>query len=245
MAYACWKGGTGSLKLCSGNCKEWDKFIPLTLFACRDAPHAATGLSPFEVMFGPWTYIDPEGALDHTEEYTCICCSVPPSTEGNVHNSQPRLFERGMATRNLVGMALVVEAISPVSYRIGTPGKKGAILHRNHLKRFVQSHHVSAVLLADGDIEDGDHLQLTLPVDSPTDKEITLKLGQDLSKEQTDQLLQLLEKYQNIFSEIPGTTDKLTFDIQTGDHQLAKVMTLSDPNQMEGQVENRYRSTLG
>ena len=205
--------------------------------------------------------MDPEGSVDHTEEYTCICCSVPlrkrtqlkaqivrerdgkakqrakvyydksarddPLEEGDevlvLHPAGPR----GLAAQ-WMGPYLVVEAISPVSYRIGTPGKKGAILHRNHLKRFMQSYHVSAVLLADGDIEDGDHLQLTLPVDSHTDKEIALKLGQDLSKEQKDQLLQLLEKYQNIFSEIPGTTNKLTFDIQTGDHQPAKVRSQPD-----------------
>ena len=76
-----------------------------------------------------------------------------PLEEGDevlvLHPARPR----GLAAQ-WMGPYLVVEAISPVSYRIGTPGKNGAILHRNHLKRFVQSHHVSAVLLADGDIED-------------------------------------------------------------------------------------------
>ena len=119
------------------------------------------------------------------------------------------------------------EAISPVSYRIGTPGKKGAILHRNHLKRFVQS-----------------HLQLTLPVDSPTDKEITFKLGQDLSKEQTDQLLELLEKYQKLFSETPGTTDKLTFDIQTGDYQPAKVRPYRIPTRWKDKLKTEIDQLL-
>lgn len=36
----------------AGNLKEWDRMIPMALFASRDTPHRATGLTPFEVVFG-------------------------------------------------------------------------------------------------------------------------------------------------------------------------------------------------
>jgi len=32
--------------------KDWDAWLPYVCFAYRDAPHAATGFSPFELMFG-------------------------------------------------------------------------------------------------------------------------------------------------------------------------------------------------
>lgn len=36
----------------SGLTREWDKVVPLALFASRDTPHTTTELSPFEVLFG-------------------------------------------------------------------------------------------------------------------------------------------------------------------------------------------------
>ena len=32
--------------------KEWDKWLPYLLFVYREAPHTATGFSPFELLFG-------------------------------------------------------------------------------------------------------------------------------------------------------------------------------------------------
>jgi len=32
--------------------KTWDLLLPMVLFACRDAPHSATGFSPHELLFG-------------------------------------------------------------------------------------------------------------------------------------------------------------------------------------------------
>lgn len=31
---------------------NWDKFLPLVLFAYRTSPHQATGISPFELLYG-------------------------------------------------------------------------------------------------------------------------------------------------------------------------------------------------
>lgn len=32
--------------------KDWDKLIPYLLFAYREVPQAATGFSPFELLYG-------------------------------------------------------------------------------------------------------------------------------------------------------------------------------------------------
>jgi hypothetical protein len=40
------------LRKCCGNLKEWDKMIPYLLFAYREVPHATTGFSPFELLYG-------------------------------------------------------------------------------------------------------------------------------------------------------------------------------------------------
>lgn len=110
------------------------------------------------------------------------------------------------------------EAISPVSYKIGTPGKKGAIL------------------LAEEDIEDGQHLELTNPLDQGTEDKPTPNLGQELTTEQEAQLNHLLERYQDFFSDTPGRTSHVTFEINTGDNRPAKVRPY-----LEGEARGRSR----
>ena len=39
-------------KLCFERPKDWHLHLPAVLFAYRDAPHAATGFSPFELVMG-------------------------------------------------------------------------------------------------------------------------------------------------------------------------------------------------
>ena len=39
-------------KLCAECPKDWHLHLPAVLFAYRDAPHAATGFSPFELVMG-------------------------------------------------------------------------------------------------------------------------------------------------------------------------------------------------
>ena len=37
---------------CRENPDDWDKGVPLVLFATRDAPNESTGFSPFELVYG-------------------------------------------------------------------------------------------------------------------------------------------------------------------------------------------------
>ena len=39
-------------KYCEGHPKRWDEFIEQTLFTCRIRKHSATGISPFELVYG-------------------------------------------------------------------------------------------------------------------------------------------------------------------------------------------------
>ena len=44
--------------------KDWDKLLPYLLFAYREVPHASTGFSPFELLYGR----DVRGPLDVLQE---------------------------------------------------------------------------------------------------------------------------------------------------------------------------------
>lgn len=75
---------------------QWKQVLDLALFACRDTPHAATGHSPFELLFG-WEVKGPDSlyrevwtqskktpvnvisylAISHTrEEISCLNQSI-------------------------------------------------------------------------------------------------------------------------------------------------------------------------
>lgn len=89
------------------------------------------------------------------------------------------------------GPYLVQEVLSPVSYRLATPGKQGSIMHRNHLKRYLRDHQVNAAIIADVQL-DGNN-QLELPVLPRQLKDPTLdniQIGQPLTSDQTQQLKQ-------------------------------------------------------
>ena len=263
----------------SGDYKQWDKLLPLALFACRDAPHTATGLSPFEVMYGWHTrgptsilkelWMSPKKAplsvvqyLQKLRERVQLATETVKEMDTKAKQAAKTYYDksarddplepgdevlvlhpagpRGLSAQ-WMGPYLVEDAISPVSYKIGTPGKKGAILHRNHLKRFVQDNHVNIVVLAEEDIEDGQHLELVNPLDQGTEDRPT---GQQLTVEQEVQLNQLLERYRDIFSDIPGRTSHLTFEINTGDNQPTKVRPYRIPTRWKEKLEAEVEQLL-
>ena len=39
-------------KICADHPKEWHKYLPCALFACREIPHDSLGFSPFELLYG-------------------------------------------------------------------------------------------------------------------------------------------------------------------------------------------------
>jgi transposase InsO family protein len=39
-------------KLCRDHPRDWHRYIPACLFACREIPHGSLGFSPFELLYG-------------------------------------------------------------------------------------------------------------------------------------------------------------------------------------------------
>jgi len=57
--------------------KEWDKYLPFLCFVYRDSVHAATGFTPFQLLFGK----DVRGPLSLLKsQLTGACCSWAPPT---------------------------------------------------------------------------------------------------------------------------------------------------------------------
>ena len=69
--------------------KDWDQWLPYLCFAFRDAPHSATGFSPFELLFGR----DVRGPLTLLKEQWEAREKLPQSIVGFVSNIQQKLYE--------------------------------------------------------------------------------------------------------------------------------------------------------
>lgn len=123
---------------------------------------------------------------------------------------------RGISAQWL-GPYVVEERLSPVSYRLATPGKKAQVMHRNHLKRFIREYPVNLVVLAEDGEEFEGQLQLEDPLeDSAAKDDLSKESETSLTQTQKEQLKQLLDNNQDIFSTNPGRTNQLQFTINMG-----------------------------
>lgn len=236
----------------SGNTRDWEKLLPLALFASRDTPHTSTGLSPFEVMFGKnvrgpttilkelWKAPRRIGALvlcylEDLRRRTEKTAEVTAEIENKAKKDSKTYYDlrarddplepgeevlvlhpagpRGI-TAQWTGPYLVEERLSPVSYRLGTPGKKGKVLHRNHVKRFLREYEVNMVVVAEDGEEFQQQLQLVDPLEETVDgPEAHTK---DLRPDQTKELNRLLEDWGEVFRDTLGKTDRMHFEVNTG-----------------------------
>jgi len=63
---------------------DWEKFLPLVLFAYRTSVHMSTGVSPFELMFG-------QSAQNFS--LTLPSAFYPQSYSTNLHSKTSQLYE--------------------------------------------------------------------------------------------------------------------------------------------------------
>lgn len=75
--------------------KKWDKWLPYLLFAYREAPHSATGFSPFELHFGR----DVRGPLAVVKEQWESKRQLPTSVIDFVQSTQQRLRDMAELAR--------------------------------------------------------------------------------------------------------------------------------------------------
>ena len=104
-----------------------------------------------------------------------------------------------------------------MSYRIVVPGKKGAVLHRNHIKRYIRTEQVNSVVLADDSLEGEGQLPLPRLPGTPDTNQTPKKGATTLSHDQQTELDRLLAEFCGVFADTPGETDAIQMEIDTGD----------------------------
>lgn len=144
------------------------------------------------------------------------------------------------------GPCVVQKQVSPVTYKLNTPGKRGAVIHRNSLKRFVRTAQVNHVVIADGQLDGSGQLELPgLPGrDTDSDNERAAQAREALTPNQREELDKLLKGHQQLFSTIPGFTDITAMEINTRTNKPTNIPPYRIPVRWKEKVQKEIQTLL-
>ncbi|GFR06320.1 retrovirus-related Pol polyprotein from transposon opus [Trichonephila clavata] len=208
---------------------EWDVHLPYLLFAYREIPHALTGVSPYQLVYGrlpsgPMTILKefwtrereiPTDAARSVEEYLKQMQKKLQDAHYNLRSRGKKisvgdevLILMPSCTHKLlntwIGSAKVVKLTRPHSCLVRMEDGNTRELHVNKLRPYISRvDHVGIIFDQDTDFGELHY--------APTDKEnqpnIDIELNQMpdvLNAQQKYQLRNLLQRYEDIFRNRPG-----------------------------------------
>jgi hypothetical protein len=130
----------------------------------------------------------------------------------------------------------VIECLSDNNYIIDLDGRR-AVRHINLLRPYyTRSEMVGVVLSADADDPHSEE-QLPTTVEYTDTGDKQFNIGNQLSDEQRQKLLQTLNKFPDVFSEVPGRTNLVEHVIQLRDERPCKQPKFRIPEKLKPEVE--------
>lgn len=144
------------------------------------------------------------------------------------------------------GPFVVEQVLSPVSFKLNTPGKRSAVMHRNHLKRYIRSVNINHVILVDGDLDNTGQLELPgLAVGGDVElTEEAKRALESLSDEQKSQLDDLLQQFKPTFSTTPGLTKLMSMSIDMGGNKPTNIPPYRIPVRWRQKLEGEIQQLL-
>ena len=241
--------------------RNWDQLLPYLMFAVREVPQASTGFSPFELLYS----YKPRGILDlakeswekqpcphrtvieHVEAMKDRVSAIYPIVREHMEKAQreqqasynrpaqPREFKPGDRVLVLVptadckflatwqGPYEIIERVGEVNYRVRQPGRRKPehLYHINLLKKW----HSAEVLLC-----------CLPPKDTGAPPREVVQVGPDLSPQQRQECMELVDHNREVFSAKPGTTHLAVHEIHT---KQGKVV-----NQRPYRVPEAHKETI-
>ena len=249
--------------------KDWDRLIPFIMFALREVPQASTGFSPFELLYGrsprglldiakeTWeTQPSPHrSVVDHIEQLQARARTIWPLVREHMEKAQQaqsRVYNRGAALREFqVGEKVlvlvptseckflakwqgpyeIIERKGPVNYKVRRPGRrKGEVIyHVNLLKKWHEPEQIPLPALLTSVSP-----QLSVPV----------PISDDLSPRQVQELKEVVMRFQDRFSEVPGRTHVLRHDIITEPGKVVRQKPYRIPEARRHAIEGEVKKML-
>ena len=141
------------------------------------------------------------------------------------------------------GPYLIEEKISPVTYRISTPGrgKTTRIVHANFLKKWsTPSAEVLTTSLIQDECQENEGIILTIELTAPTD----IKLSDNLNSQEKYQTLKLMAEFTDVCSLIPGLTSKAYHEVKTGNSAPIRAVPYTIPVHYFEKVRGEIKKML-
>uniref|UniRef100_A0A8C5PW96 Gypsy retrotransposon integrase-like protein 1 n=1 Tax=Leptobrachium leishanense TaxID=445787 RepID=A0A8C5PW96_9ANUR len=247
--------------------RDWDHLLPALLFAIREVPQASTGFSPFELVYGrrPRGLLDlvketwesesspHKSLIEHISQMRERISKVMPLVQEHLQKAQEaqkRVYNRSAKLRQFQvgdrvavliptvesrflakwqGPYEVVEKVGEVNYRVHQPGKRKPyqIYHINLLKPW-RDREVSAMVGVgiESDGVDAVHIAATL------------------SKPQTQEVKEFLQRNKGMFSGLPGHASGIKHDIVTEPHVKVRVKPYRIPEAHRKAVSEEVKKML-
>ncbi len=254
----------GMLKGVLGRCIEdrvdWVGLVPLALYVLRQMPHADSGFSPFDVVFGfrVRTPLDAlyhgifevegkernvcdwvSGRMDRLERMRdCAALGMNKGREGRMNylnrGCKMRTFEEGdLVLYRIPGMSCkladswegpfsVLCKMGSVNYKIGKVGnvKHAKVVHVYCLKKYRERTNIRRLDLV---LEDAEQERNVLR------EECVGFVKGDLED--------LMGEFGDVFSDVPGNTDRVKMTIDTGDSPPIRLSPYSVPMGIRDEVK--------
>ncbi len=261
----------GTLKSVLGKCIEdkvdWVGQVPLALYVLRQMPHSDSEFSPFDLVFG-FRVRTPLDALYHgiyevegkerdvcdwvarlmdrlERMRDCAALGLSRNREGKrkYYNKgcKMRTLEEGdLVLYRVPGMSCkladswegpykVLSKLGVVNYKIGKVGseKHAKVVHVNCLKKYKERTEIRRLDLV---LEEGDRERNVLR------EECEGFVEEELEK--------LLEEFGDVFSDVPGSTDRVRMTIDTGDSPPIRQSPYSVPLGLRDEVKKELDGLL-
>lgn len=146
----------------------------------------------------------------------------------------------------------VVQKIGPIDYKINIAGKLKT-LHANLLKKYIprdETHcgvlTTCAVSLIDFSEEGTQHEQnsMILPTDAQTETVVDIHFADGLDRDKLEAVKALCESYDDILTDVPGTTDLVKHKIELTSSDPIRLKPYPIPFNMENVIKEEVRKML-
>ena len=232
--------------------QDWDRLVKYMLFAYRAAPHHNTGFSSFEMIYGRqlrgpldlvkdgWlagdlSQVDAVEWVNVMREKLKVMSDIVVGKEQKAKEQMKKGYdkhavEREFSVGNMVlvrtpdlegklsdlwdGPYEVIRKVSSVVYELAVPSRrsKSLVAHVNRLKLWKNPEaHILRVVMAEEE-QEAEAVASRMVLSKP-----------NLSKEQQEQLQELLREFGDVLSSQIGTVEGVEHTIDTGEHVSVRV----------------------
>ncbi|XP_060601263.1 uncharacterized protein LOC132754618 [Ruditapes philippinarum] len=228
-------------KMCQERHKDWDRYLFAVLFAYREVPQSSTGFSPFELLYGR-TVRGPMQALK--ELWTETEVPETRNTYEYVLDLRSRLEQTcKIARENLSNSQEEYKhhydkKTRPISL------KKGDKKYEEREDRICAS---VAVIEAEnnddtGAVDDEHLLELVDTQGEETYRDVNI--NDQLTLEQKSEVNALLQEFEDIFTDVPGTTDLESHNIELTDKTPIRVRQYTIPYAKRTAEEDEIKNVV-